>query len=305
MNRRNSWGRGIALVSIVFAFATGCRQHSGRSGDPSTESAGFTLHRVHGTLLGKSAVTRQVTIRQDVIHNFMPATSVVYQIENPILLERLQPGDEITADATIPTDGSNGRLDNLVVTAEPRDPVSPAILPPHLLLIGEQVPDFPLVNENGRIVHFAQFHGQAVLITFMDTQCTDDCPVITGRFRRVNELLSKNPDAFGASHLISVSIDPANDTPSVLRRYGLQYLHEGASGFSHWGFAVPTPENLRRMAAAFGVLYTPSQGDIDHTMVTALIGPNDTLVRTWGGDDWDPDVIAKAVESAASTRGSF
>lgn len=305
MNRRNSWGRGIALVSIVFAMATGCRQYPGSTGNLSAESAGLTLHRLHGTVLGKSAITQQVTIRQGVIHDFMPSTNVVYQIENPILLERLQPGDEITADAIIPTDGSDGRLSNVIVTATLRDPVSPAILPPHLLLIGEQVPDIPLVNENGRAIRLAHFHGQAVLITFIDTQCTDDCPVITGRFRRVNELLSQDPDAFGASHLISVSIDPANDTPPVLRRYGLQYLHGRARGFSHWGFAVPTPENLRRMAAAFGLMYTPSQGDIDHTMVTALIGPDDRLVRTWGGDDWDPEVIAKAVESAASAQGSL
>ena len=302
---RNSFRSSMMLLSIFFTLATGCRQHAGGTGALSAESAGFTLYRIHGIVLGKSAVTQQVTIEQNVIHNVMPATNAVYEIKDPNLLERLQPGDQITADALAPTDGSDGRLNNVTVTASPRDANAPATLPPHLLLVGEQVPDLPLVNENGKTIHFEQFRGRAVLITFIDTQCTDDCPVITGRFRRVNELLSQHPDAFGASHLICVSIDPANDNPPVLRRYGLQYLHGEAGGFSHWGFAVPTPENLRKMAAAFGVIYTPSRGDIDHTMVTALIGPDDTLVRTWGGDDWDPNVIAKAVESATSAQGSL
>lgn len=304
MKSHNSIAWGVALVSVVFAFDIGCRQHSGGAGHLSAESAGFTLHRVHGIVLGKSDLTQEVTIEQSVIPDFMPASNAVYEIKDSGLLERLQPGDAISADALVPTDGTNGRLDNVAVTAEPRDTVAPATLPPHLLLTGERVPDLPLVNESGRTVHFAQFRGWAVLITFIDTQCADDCPLITGRFRQVNELLSQHPDAFSASHLISVSIDPAKDTAPVLRRYGLQYLHGDAGGFSHWEFAVPTPENLTRLAAAFGEMYTPSNGDIDHTMVTALIGPDNTLIRTWGGDDWDPHLLARAVEAAASRRGS-
>jgi cytochrome oxidase Cu insertion factor (SCO1/SenC/PrrC family) len=66
-----------------------------------------------------------------------------------------------------------------------------------------------------------------------------------------------------------------------------------------------TPANLNRLATSFGVMYQPSKdGDIVHTMDISLIGPNNTLIKSWDGDDWNPAEIVKAVDAAVAGRSS-
>ncbi|HEY1809675.1 MAG TPA: hypothetical protein VGG42_14005 [Acidobacteriaceae bacterium] len=48
------------------------------------------------------------------------------------------------------------------------------------------------------------------------------------------------------------------------------------------------------------MIYRPSgDGDLVHTMLTALIAPDGTVRQVWGGDDWNPQSVAQAVESLA------
>ena len=287
----------VALAAMVLIPAGGCRKQALPT---ASARASMSRYPVLGVVLGKSALMHEVTIRQDAIRGFMPATNAVYPIANADLFRQLQPGDEITATVLVPSDSNDYRLGKVTITAEPREPGNAAALPPHELLMGEQVPDIAMVNQNGKTVHFPQYRGKAVLITFVDTQCTDECPILTGLFGKVNSILAKDPKADANSHLISISIDPKFDTPPVLHKYGMTYLHGNAAGFSHWEFVDLTPADLKRLATAFGVVYAPSaDGDIVHTLQTALIGRDGTVLQTWDGDGWQPRSIAKAVEAAA------
>lgn len=234
----------------------------------------------------------------------MPATNAVYTIDDAGLFARLKPGDVITAEVLVPSDSNRFTLSGEKIVAESRGGSALAALPAHELLIGEQVPAIPMVNQDGKPVEFEKFRGKAVLITFIDSKCTDDCPIITGLFGKVNSLLREDPSAYADTRLISISIDPKFDTPAVLRKYGLTYLHGNANGFSHWEFVDLTPEHLRRLATAFGVEYRPVKGDIVHTMQTALIGPEGTLTQMWGGDDWNPKTLAAAIEADIPNKTS-
>jgi protein SCO1 len=297
-----------ATACVFLLFSSGCRRHAGGNDGLPTASAhaGVRRYPLHGIVLGKSTLSHEVTIRQEAIRGFMPTTNAVYMIRNADTFRQLKPGDQITADVLVPPDSNNYRLEKVAITAESRDAGVLATLPPHQLLIGEQVPDIPLVNQDGKTIRLPQYRGKAVLITFIDTQCTEDCPIISGLFGKVNAALSsQDPSAYADSRLISISLDPKFDTPPVLRKYGLGYLHGNAGAFSHWEFADLTAANLQKLAAAFGVIYAPSHdGDIVHTMQTALIGPDNTVIQMWGGDDWNPKVIAKAVEAATEKKAS-
>jgi protein SCO1 len=293
MNARTLSCVGVAALGAAVMGIAGCHGNADAAGLGKS-------YPLRGEVLGKSAVVKEITVHQEAIPDFAPEMNAVYKVGNPAVLARLEPGDQITGKVIPQLNEVNYPLENVVVTSAPRGDVAADSLPPHQLLVGEEVPAVPMVDQDGRKIDLQTYKGKAVLITFIDSKCTEDCPIITKRFERINTLLSKDTKAYAVSHLISISIDPANDTPRVLRKYGLGYLNGDAAGFGHWGFADLTPENLRRLATAFGVVYAPSKdGDIDHTMETALIGPDGTLLQTWGGDRWDPGVVAKAVESAA------
>ncbi len=286
-----------ALLAVLLALASGC----GHGGSPATQAASSSLRRYHlqGLVLGKSAVTGQVMVQQEAIPGFLPATNEAYRVPDAAALARIAPGDEIRADVLAPAKNDNFMLTNIAVNAEPRKNLAPSMLPPHRLLVGEPAPQIPMVNQDGRTIRLPDDRGKAILITFIDTQCSDDCPVITALFARVNALLAKDPKAYAASRLISISIDPAHDTPPVLRRYGLKYLHGDSAAFAHWEFATPSAAHLKRLATSFGVAYLPTRDDILHTMETTLIGPENTVVQSWGGDDWNPAEVAAAVRAAA------
>ncbi len=299
------WNLGVGTLCVALIAAVGCHGPAVQSGQVNAgpQNIGPT-YRLRGVVLGKSSEMKEITVHQGVIRDFEPAMNAVYKIGDAGVFQQLQPGDEITG-RVVPSisDVVNGLAD-VTIASQVRVGANMDALPAHRLLIGEQVPQIPMVDQNSRKIVFANYRGKALLITFIDSKCTDDCPIIMKRFAMVNMLLAANGKAYAASHLISISIDPASDTPPVLRKYGLGYLDGKSAGFSHWEFADLTPTNLKRLATAFGVVYIEQHGDIDHTMQTALIGEDGKLVKIWAGDQWDPSVLAKAVEAATENTRS-
>ena len=63
-----------------------------------------------------------------------------------------------------------------------------------------------------------------VLLSFVYTRCTDvnGCPLAKAVFHLVRSRLKERPELAGAARLISISFDPDNDTPEVMRAYGPQ-----------------------------------------------------------------------------------
>lgn len=305
MQSRSFHRFGAALLSILLVSAMGCRALKNSSAfKPQSAANSETSYQLKAVVLGKSALVHEITVHQNAIPHFEPTMNAVYKIKDRKIFEQLQPGDWVTGEVVPAPTHSYNRLEQITIASRPKANFNPSTLPPHRLLLGEQVPNIPLVDQNGKKIDFQRYRGKALLITFIDSKCTDDCPIVTRHFEAVNSLLAKEPKAFAHSHLLTISIDPKNDTPPVLRRYGLEYLHGNAAGFSHWEFADLTPANLKRMAAAFGVVYVQTKTDIDHTMQTALIGKDGTLVHVWAGDEWNPSVLAKAVASAAASKAS-
>jgi peroxiredoxin len=139
------------------------------------------------------------------------------------------------------------------------------------------------LNQDGKPIHLSDFRGKALLLTFIYTRCPMPtfCPRISSLFASVNRELAKNPKDYDRTRLLSISIDPKYDTPSVLHKYGLACLGNDPQGFVHWQFAVPTPENLRKLAEAFSLLYEEEDNQISHTMSTVLVGPDGRVAKEW------------------------
>lgn len=294
-----------SLLGLALLAAAGCRGPAVKTArvEVGPESVGPT-YRLTGVILGKSEKLQEITVHQKAIRDFEPEMNAVYKISDASLFDRLEPGAQIKGKVVPSADGIVNGLVNVAINFQPGSKAVREALPPHRLLIGEEVPKIPMVNQDGRLVDFAQYRGKALLITFIDSKCTDDCPILTHRFERINALLSANKKAYGESHLISISLDPASDTPLVLRKYGLPYLGGRAIGFSHWEFTEVSPANLKRLASAFGVFFRENRGDIDHSLQTALIGADGKLIQIWGGDQWNPEILVRAVETATQHPGS-
>jgi protein SCO1/2 len=95
-----------------------------------------------------------------------------------------------------------------------------ATLPP---AISVTVKDTPLLDQDGRAVRFATdvVGDRLVVIDFVFTTCTTICPILSAKLALVQERLG---DRLGREvRLISLSIDPARDTPERLKAYAARF----------------------------------------------------------------------------------
>lgn len=136
------------------------------------------------------------------------------------------------------------------------------------------VPDVKLVREDGKTVSLpAELNdGRAVVLNFIYTTCTAICPVTSKIFSQLQTKLGSDQDKV---HMVSISIDPEEDTPAVLRQYAKKY---GAG--KQWQFYTGTLDASITAQRAFDVY----RGDkMNHTPVTLLrVAPGKPWVRIDG-----------------------
>lgn len=106
-------------------------------------------------------------------------------------------------------------------------------------------PDFALVDQRGDTLRSAELRGTPWLASFVFTNCTGVCPMISGRMARLRDTLAARGDLPGRIRLVSITVDPARDTPEVLERYAERF---GGSPPSEWAFLTGgSPDSIRSM----------------------------------------------------------
>jgi cytochrome oxidase Cu insertion factor (SCO1/SenC/PrrC family) len=85
------------------------------------------------------------------------------------------------------------------------------------------VPDVALLDQDGRPVHFYRdlVQGRVVAIDFVFTTCKTICSLLGANFAQVEKLV--DPRLASRVRLISISVDPANDTPARLKEFRARF----------------------------------------------------------------------------------
>ena len=108
------------------------------------------------------------------------------------------------------------------------------------------VPAFAIPDQRGRIVSGEILRGQVLVVNFFYATCTTSCPLLTGRMRSVQGAIARREEQLERPlpiHLISITLDPENDTPDVLRAYAERV---GADE-NRWSFLSGRSEDLDRI----------------------------------------------------------
>jgi|GEM_PF-162138 protein SCO1/2 len=112
--------------------------------------------------------------------------------------------------------------------------------PAQPLPILSTVPDFVLTNQAGQVVRRVDLLGQPWVADIIFTRCAGPCPLMTRRMKSLQDALP--PDA--RVRLITLTTDPAYDTPAVLRQYGERF----GADFRRWWFLTGAPDQIARLA---------------------------------------------------------
>ena len=128
------------------------------------------------------------------------------------------------------------------------------------------VPDVSLVNQDGKKVPFKSYleTDKPVMVEFIYATCTTICPVLSAGFANLQRKLG--PDA-ALVRLVSISIDPENDSPQVMKDYLKKY-----SAGPGWDFLSGSRADIDAVMRAFD---TYVSNKMYHLPLTLIRSPAD------------------------------
>lgn len=135
------------------------------------------------------------------------------------------------------------------------------------------VPDVTLVNQDGVKVNLRNLllQDKPVLVDFIYTTCTTICPVLSANFVNFQRRMSDMP---GTYQLVSISIDPENDTPKAMKTYLKRY-----SAKPGWDFLTGSRKDINDVIKAFKALDVLTMNKMDHYPLILLKSRTDDR---WG-----------------------
>jgi protein SCO1/2 len=140
------------------------------------------------------------------------------------------------------------------------------------------LPDVPLVTAQGLAVHFYSdlVEDKKVLINFIFTSCTEQCPLATANLATVQRMLGApvGRDIF----MYTITLDPVVDTPAVLAEFASRY--DVGPG---WSFLTGKPADIDRLRRALGFTYQNAEEDADKTNHLGMLRHGDEPAMRWAG----------------------
>ncbi|HEV8635238.1 MAG TPA: SCO family protein, partial [Chloroflexota bacterium] len=101
-------------------------------------------------------------------------------------------------------------------------------------------PRFELTDHLGRTARSEDLRGRVVVANFVYTNCPDVCPLLSARMQALQTRLREEKLLGDRVQLLSFTVDPARDTPAVLRAYAERYRADP----SGWRFLTGPEERL-------------------------------------------------------------
>ena len=164
---------------------------------------------------------------------------------------------------------------------------------PQMLRVGQKVPDFALINQDGKTVKLSDFKGKVVLVTFLYTQCPfpEKCPMLAEKLGKTRDLVDSLEGGKTHFQVLSITLDPKRDTPEHLKKYS----RGNERDVSNWAFLTGKANDVAKVAALFNVIYWTEKGVIEHNMRTAIIDKQGKLSKLITGNDWKPGELTLTI----------
>lgn len=158
---------------------------------------------------------------------------------------------------------------------------------------GISAPDFALRDVEGELVRMDDLSGRVVLVTFLDAQCQDACPLIASRLA---DGLGRLTDEERAEVVaLGISVDPDEDTPAAVRAFLARHGAEDALRY-----LVAPERELRSMWEDFQISASADTGIDDlHSAPVRIFDRDGVWVTTLhAGADLTPQNLVHDVRLA-------
>lgn len=264
-----------------------------KAASPAGPGAVAERYALTGVVVSADAARKILVVQHEEIKGYMPAMTMEFGVSAGDAAVA-KPGQRIRAEM-VPSQGGDFRLEKIWPDEKS---AADAVAAGALKLrqdtftrgknayreVGEAIPDFALYDQEGRVVQSGRFRGKRVMINFIFTRC----PVATMCPASTTKMVAAQQQAAAAGvtgiEFVSITLEPAYDTPGVLKEYAV------ARGIDTANFSFLTgPEAaVRDLLTQFGVIAELKGDLIQHTLTTLLIGEDGKILHRADGSAWEP-----------------
>lgn len=268
-----------------------------------TNDNSTTSYATAGVVINIAPDRRVATIHNQNIPGYMMEMTMDLPVKSTNELNGISPGDKIDFTLVVGQDDEwiqnvrrvghlTGAATNGMKQVATSDPVLTELVP------GDMIPDGVLTDEDGRQILFSDFRGRAVALTFFYTRCPlpNYCPLMNRNFATARDLVASTSRAPTNYEFLSISFDPVNDTPQMLKNYAALFR---SGDTNHWLFAAITTNALATLAPGLDLMVVHQGGSISHNLRTVVLDPQGRIYRQFDGNQWTPKELADAVVAAA------
>jgi protein SCO1/2 len=286
----------MAVISSVLLLLSACKPGgSSAAKEASTQAVpDAKRHPITGEIIKVDAERLTLLVKHEAIPGYMPAMTMEFAVSIGDVANAHE-GERIRAEMVERDDGELA-LEKIWAV----DPVSDAqvgaagaALRQDTTIrgrrayreVGENLPDFALYDQTGKIVSPARFRGKQIMLNFIYTRCTvaTMCPLATANMT-VTQRKAKDAGVDDIE-FISITLDPEYDTPGVL----LTYAKQRGIDTSNFSFLTGPESAIKDLITQFGIIANFDGSILKHSVATLLINAEGKIIWRVDGSQWSPD----------------
>lgn len=259
-------------------------------------------YTINGMVLRVDPARRSFLVSHDAVPGLMAAMTMSFDVRDAKELTGVQPGNAVTFTLAVGQQSMRAERVRVVpYRSVEQDPLTARRLAllkslsaaPKPLPVGGMVPDFTLTDQARRQVRLSQFRGKVVALNFIYTSCAlpQFCYRVANHFGVVQRRFRR--EAGREVVFLTVTFDPLRDTPEKLAEYAAQWNADP----DVWHFLTGEAAAVRRVCNVFGVDFFPDEGLMNHSIRTAVIDRQGTLVANIEGNQYSAAQLGDLVET--------
>jgi protein SCO1/2 len=259
-------------------------------------------YTINGMVLRVDPARRSFLVSHDAVPGLMAAMTMSFDVRDAKELTGVQPGNAVTFTLAVGQQSMRAERVRVVpYRSVEQDPLTARRLAllkslsaaPTPLPVGGMVPDFTLTDQARRQVRLSQFRGKVVALNFIYTSCAlpQFCYRVANHFGVVQRRFRR--EAGREVVFLTVTFDPLRDTPEKLAEYAAQWNADP----DVWHFLTGEAAAVRRVCNVFGVDFFPDEGLMNHSIRTAVIDRQGTLVANIEGNQYSAAQLGDLVET--------
>ncbi len=290
------------LMAVVVGIAPGCAKREASKTAEAPAAPAEKRYPLTGEIIKVDAERSALIVHHAEIKDYMPSMTMEFKVSKGdlaiakpgqhIRAELVERGDDYHLEKIWPDDAATQRALEAAAKALAQDTTMRG--KEAYREVGENLPEFTLLDQEGRAVAGSRFRGKQVVLNFIFTRCpiATMCPAATERMAQLQAAAAKA----GAKdfELVSISLDPEYDTPGVMK----EYAQIRGLDTANWSFLTGPDAAVRHLLAQLGVIREFEGATIKHTLATVLINAEGKITYRVDGSMWQVDDFVRRLKKS-------